>query len=213
VADNGGNADGLAIKFGSGAGNVVRGCRIYHNSGDGLDLTDFTGLVTITGTWSYGNGVNRWDMATFAGGGNGFKLGGGAPGPRAAHVITDSAAWDNGGYGFTESGNRTTITLTNNTAYRNGKAGFALVSSTSVLSRNLALANVDRDTWLGETVTATDNSWNQSGWATTILRSGDARGAEAPRGPDGSLPVTTFLLNRRDIDMGASMTSPPALAG
>jgi hypothetical protein len=135
VADNGGNADGLAIKFGSGGRNVVRGCRIYQNSGDGLDLTDFTDAVTITGTWAYGNGVNRWDIEAFSGGGNGFKLGGGEPGPRAAHVVTNSAAWDNGGYGFTESGNLTTLTLTNNTAYRNGKAGFALVNSTSKLRR------------------------------------------------------------------------------
>src|SRR4029079_15012708 len=155
----------------SGGGNVVRGCRIYHNSGDGIDLTDFTDAVTITGTWSYGNGVNRWDMETFAGGGNGFKLGGGTPGARATHVIADSAAWDNGGYGFTESGNKTTITLTNNTAFRNAKAGFALVYSTSVLRHNLALSNVAGDTWLGDAVSASDNSWNQSGWGTTVLRS------------------------------------------
>jgi hypothetical protein len=57
-------------------------------------------------------------------------------------------------------------------------------------------------------VTATDNSWNQSGWVTTVLRSGDPTGAEASRGADGSLPATTFLLNRKDDGMGASMTSP-----
>jgi pectate disaccharide-lyase len=75
--DAGGTADGLAFKYGSGTGNLVRGCRMYHNSADGLDLSDFTDPVTIQQSWSYGNGVNRWDIPGFGeGGGSGFKLGG-----------------------------------------------------------------------------------------------------------------------------------------
>jgi RNA polymerase sigma factor (sigma-70 family) len=190
------STDGLGIKNGSGAGNVVRNCRLYLNSGDGLDLSEFADPVTVTSTWAFGNG------------GNGIKLGGGSPAPAADHVISHSASWDNAGYGFTEAGNRGRLLLTNNTAYRNGAAGFALVYSSSVLRHNLALAN-ESDSWLGDAVDDADNSWNQAGWATTDLRSGDPTGTERARGPDGALPETTFLRNRRDAAMGASMRGSP----
>lgn len=203
--DAGGTADGLAFKYGSGTGNLVHGCRMYHNSADGLDLSDFTDPVTIQSSWSYGNGVDRWGISGFGeGGGNGFKLGGGDPAPAVAHAVTHSAAWDNAGYGFTEANNRGRLRVSNSTAYRNGKAGFAFVHSTSVLRHDLSLAN-ETDSWLGERVDDADNSWNQPGWTTTVLRSGDPTSARARRRADGSLPATTFLLNRRDPAMGADM--------
>lgn len=205
TSDAGGTADGLAFKYGSGAGNLVRGCRMYHNSGDGLDLSEFTDPVSVERSWAYGNGVDRWDIPGFTeGGGNGFKLGGGDPAPEVRHRVTRSAAWDNAGYGFTEAANHGQLRITNSTAYRNGKAGFAFVGSPSVLRHNLALANRD-ETWLGGTVDDEDNSWNQRDWATTTLRSGDPSSAEGPRGAGGALPETTFLLNRRDPAMGADM--------
>jgi RNA polymerase sigma factor (sigma-70 family) len=204
TGDNGGTADGLAFKYGSGAGNLIRGCRMYHNSADGLDLSDFSEPVTIERSWSFGNGVNRWDIPGFVAGGNGFKLGGGDTGLSAGHIVRDSAAWDNAGYGFTEAGNQGPLLLANDTAYRNRKAGFAFVASHSTLTRNLALANA-RESWLGEQVTVDNNSWDQPAWDTTTLRSGDPSTAQAPRQPDGSLPTTTFLLNRRDPSIGAAM--------
>ena len=59
---------------------------------------------------------------------------------------------------------------------------------------------------LGADVSATDNTWNQSGWTTTALRSGDPATARAARPDSGSLPETTFLRNRRDAAIGATMT-------
>jgi RNA polymerase sigma factor (sigma-70 family) len=203
TVDHGGSADGLAIKNGSGAGNVVRNCRLHTNSGDGLDLSAFTDPVTIASVWAYGNGVNRWNIADFAGPGNGIKLGGGSPAPAVNTVVSNSAAWNNAGYGFTEASNRGTLVLTNNTAYRNG-TGFAFTYSSSTMRHNLALANTT-DVTLGGGVEQADNSWNQSGWATTVLRSGDPTTAQATRATDGALPPTTFLLNRKDATVGASM--------
>ncbi|MEW2377250.1 sigma-70 family RNA polymerase sigma factor [Micromonospora sp. NPDC047812] len=206
TSDAGGTADGLAFKYGSGTGNLIRGCRMYHNSADGLDLSEFTDPVTVERSWAYGNGVDRWGIPDFTeGGGNGFKLGGGEPAPEVRHRVARSAAWDNAGYGFTEAGNHGELRIANNTAYRNGKAGFAFVDSVSVLRRNLALANRGTDSWLGAAVDDEDNSWNQRDWATTTLRSGDPSSAQGPRRADGALPVTTFLLNRRDPVMGADM--------
>lgn len=45
--DPGASADGLAFKYGSGAGNIVRGCRFWGNVDDGLDLHEFAGPVTV----------------------------------------------------------------------------------------------------------------------------------------------------------------------
>jgi hypothetical protein len=102
-------------------------------------------------------------------------------------------------------GNKGSLRLSNDTGYRNGDTGFAFVYSAAALRHDLALAN-GRDTWLGDRVNDADNSWNQSGWSTTALRSGDPATAEGGRRADGSLPATTFLANRRNRDMGASMS-------
>jgi hypothetical protein len=206
-AGGGEGADGVAVKYGSGAGNVIRGCRAYQNSDDGVDLGEFTSPVTVDTTWAYGNGVNRWNIADFAGDGAGFKLGGGSPAAPARHVVTGSAAWDNGSFGFTENGNAGSLTLRNDTAFRNGAAGFAFANSSSTLQRNLALGNAGTagDAWLGSAVVATGNSWNQAGWSPAALRSTDPTTAQGPRRADGSLPATAFLTNTRDPAVGARM--------
>ncbi|WP_326558473.1 sigma-70 family RNA polymerase sigma factor [Micromonospora sp. NBC_01796] len=202
---NGEYADGLGIEYGSGTGNVVRNCRLYENADDGLGLHEFTSPVTIEHTWSFGNGLNRWGIAPFDGDGYGFKLGGGTrPGP-VDHVITGSAAWDNAGYGFTESGNTGALTVRGNTAFRNGKTGFAFERSTSFLRQNLAVGN-GRESTLGDGVDAADNSWDQDGWSDAALLTTDPASAVAPRSPDGRLPATTFLTNTRDKRVGAAMT-------
>jgi hypothetical protein len=197
------NGDGLGIEYGSGQGNVIRGCRLYRNSDDGLGLHEFTSPVTIDSTWSFGNGVNRWGIENFKGDGYGFKLGGGEENVVSVdHVVTDSAAWDNATYGFTESGNHGKLTVEHNTAFRNGKTGFAFADSVSVLRANVAVGN-GRDVDVGGGVDAEDNSWDQSGWSEESLDTSDPSTALAPRRPDGSLPAVAFLTNERGI--GASM--------
>jgi RNA polymerase sigma factor (sigma-70 family) len=198
-------ADGLGIEYGAGQGNAVRGCRLYGNADDGLGLHEFASPVTIETTWSFGNGINRWRFDPFDGDGYGFKLGGGVPAPPVAHVITGSAAWDNAGYGFTESGNAGALVVRNNTAFRNGKTGFAFEMSVATLRQNLAVDNA-RDVQLGGGVAAADNSWNQTGWTGSAVLTGDSTSALAPRAPDGGLPRTAFLTNTRNPRIGASMT-------
>ncbi|WP_262056410.1 sigma-70 family RNA polymerase sigma factor [Streptomyces sp. STR69] len=205
TGSTGGHIDGLVFNDGSGSGNRVRGCRIYDNSGDGVDLSGFGDAVTVEHSRAFGNGVNRWGIATFSGGGSGFKLGGDA-GIRVAHVASNSAAWDNAGFGFTETGSSGTPRLTNDTAYRNGAAGFAFVHSAATLQRNLALAN-HPDDWLGTQARHSGNSWDQSGWTAAALHTADADSATAPRRRDGQLPSTPFLGNSKDPSIGAVLTS------
>ncbi|CAM5667127.1 hypothetical protein SAFG77S_11948 [Streptomyces afghaniensis] len=115
-AGHGQNADGIAVKFGSGTGNRITRARLFDNSDDGLDLWQFSSPVTIEHSWAFGNGENRWSDPAFEGNGNGFKLGGG--GASVAHVVNNNAAWDNGLHGFTENSNIGAIALNRNTAHQ-----------------------------------------------------------------------------------------------
>ena len=93
---NGESADGLGIKEGSGTGNVVRGARLWNNIDDGFDAWSFSSPITIQGSIAYGNGYNRWNIPSFSGDGNGFKLGGsGGTGPAAGHTVGNSMAFSN----------------------------------------------------------------------------------------------------------------------
>lgn len=204
--DAGQAADGLAIISGSGTGNVVRGCRTYDNVDDGVKVGQFTDPVTIDSTWSFGNGVNRWKLPAFSGAGDGFSLGGSDTAPAVADVVTRSAAWKNGGYGFTESGNKGAIKLSNNTAFRNVKDGFAFFYSPSRLHGDLAIGN-SRQAVLAAGAESSGNSWNEQGWNDSALRDIDPTVAEGPRRSDGTLPATTYLTNIKNVSIGAPMSA------
>ena len=187
---HGQNADGIAIKFGSGTGNKVTGARLYNNSDDGLDLWQFSSPVTIEHSWSYGNGKNRWSDSAFEGNGNGFKLGGG--GVAVAHIVNNNAAWDNTLNGFTENSNTGAIVLNRNTAYANTEAGFYFATGKARLARNLAVSNKGGLDKLGSSTVSAANNWD-SGVSTPSFKSTDATTAYASRQSSGALPVTTFL--------------------
>ncbi|WP_030933564.1 right-handed parallel beta-helix repeat-containing protein [Streptomyces sp. NRRL S-646] len=189
-AGHGQNADGIAIKFGSGTGNKVTGARLYNNSDDGLDLWQFSSPVTIEHSWAYGNGRNRWNDSAFEGNGNGFKLGGG--GVAVAHVVNNNAAWDNTLNGFTENSNTGAIVLNRNTAYANAQAGFYFATGKARLARNLAVSDKGGLDKLGPKTVSAANNWD-GGVGTPAFRSTDATSAYGVRKPNGSLPATTFL--------------------
>ncbi|MGP4085877.1 right-handed parallel beta-helix repeat-containing protein [Streptomyces sp. KR55] len=189
-AGHGQNADGIAVKFGSGTGNVLDGARLYSNSDDGLDLWQFSSPVTIKNSWAFGNGKNRWSDPAFEGNGNGFKLGGG--GASVAHKVQNNAAWDNTLHGFTENSNTGAIVLYRNTAYANTEDGFYFATGTARLARNLAVGNGDAKAKLGSATVSAANNWD-AGVATPAFATTDAKTAYASRQVDGSLPSTRFL--------------------
>lgn len=201
-ADRGRSGTGLAVTFGSGDGNVIRGCRSYHNATDGIDLGGFTSPVTVDSNWSYGNGVNRWQVPGWQSHGNGFTFGGSGRSP-VAHLVSNNAAWDNTGLGFNDEGNPGRIVLTANTAFRNGGTGFYLPDAAAVLNRNAAEGN-GRDTQLGTAVRSDANSWQAGRRGTEIFATTDPRTAEAARPADGGLPPTRFLTTGDRT--GATMT-------
>ncbi|MEV5954673.1 chondroitinase-B domain-containing protein [Streptomyces sp. NPDC051987] len=201
AAEHGQNADGVAIKFGSGSGNLVTGARLYNNSDDGIDLWSFASPVTIEHTWSFGNGVNRWGDTAFEGNGNGFKLGGN--GVTVAHVVNNSAAWGNAGNGFTENSNTGATAVNRTTAYANAKWGYYFATSAARLGKNLAVGNGSGPVGKGSSVVSAGNNWD-SGISTPSFVSTDASTTYNARRSDGSLPATTFLTTG-STTIGATM--------
>jgi hypothetical protein len=101
---DGENADGFAIKEGTGTGNTFTGCRAWNNADDGFDFFAWTSPVRLENSWAF----NQTD--TTGGGesdGNGFKLGG--DDVSAAHTISGLYATGNvngsNGEGFTRNSN------------------------------------------------------------------------------------------------------------
>jgi len=191
---------GLAIKFGGGTGNVVRGCRAFDNADSGFDVGHFADPVRLERNWAYGNGVNRWNAPEWQANADGFHLGGGSPAPSAAHELRDNAAWDNVGRGFSDGGNPGELRLANNTAFRNGDVGFHLPTAAAVLTRNAAVDNGLPSEIGDEKARSEQNTWDGGA---VRFRSTDPAPARGPRRPDGSLPATSFLTG--DSGIGAAM--------
>ncbi|MEY9996364.1 hypothetical protein ABIE67_008396 [Streptomyces sp. V4I8] len=203
---NGESADGLAIKEGSGTGNVVRGARLWNNVDDGFDAWKFASPILIENTVAYGNGFNRWNFPDFAGDGNGFKMGGGSPAPAVGHTLRNSIAYKNAAHGVTDNGNPGAQTLTRNTTWANAGTGFdADVSGgTAALTANLSVADA-RAVSVGSGTTTSGNSWNLGGtWNASSVLSTDPGALTGPRSADGSLPsAPSFLVPRNGTAVGA----------
>jgi hypothetical protein len=194
---------GLNIRFGSGAGNVVRGNRAYDNGDNGFDLGDFAGPVTLEHNWAWGNGRNHWNMPGWTSAASGFALGGGAPAPTAAHIVRQNASWDNASHGFSDDENPGRIQLSRNTAWQNADTGFSMRVAAARLTGNVAVEN-GTPFFLTAAAQATGNTWNQtSPPSAAIFRSTDPAEAAGRRRPDGSLPSTAFLTGPDGI--GATM--------
>ncbi len=76
VPNRGENADGFAAKGKLGPGNVFRNCRAWENADDGFDFWESPEPILLEDSVAIRNGINFWKIETFAGDGNGFKLGG-----------------------------------------------------------------------------------------------------------------------------------------
>ena len=110
VQCKGENADGFAIKEGTGTGNAFIGCRSWNNTDDGFDLFAWTSPVRIENSWAFDQSKTTSDTGSD---GNGFKLGG--DGVSTVHVLKDLTAVGNSrntGNGFTENTNPASLSCT-----------------------------------------------------------------------------------------------------
>jgi hypothetical protein len=196
--NNGESADGLAIKEGSGSGNVVRGARMWNNADDGLDYWMFSSPILTENSLAWGNGFNRWNLPDFTGDGNGFKLGGNSV--VGNHTLRNSMAWDNAVGGIIDNNNPGQHRIERCTAWDNPGTGFDFDRSSSTLTGNLAVAN-NPNVSLGSNSGGSGNSWDLGGtWSFTSTNPGSIIG---PRAADGSIPSSTFLRPSNGANVGA----------
>lgn len=129
-ATSGGNADGFACKLSAGTGNSFIGCRAFQNSDDGWDSYDMNNDVTYTDCITWHNGDAS--ITTYAGNGNGFKLG--SKGGTGKRTMTRCIAWDtkySGKKGFDQNNGVGVVTLTNCLSFDN-VIGYQLDAATSL---------------------------------------------------------------------------------
>ena len=176
ISNGGNSADGLKMVdgnhvrtlFGPDAetrGNVIRACRFWNNSDDGIDIwSSLDTLIEYTMAWSNGYGST--------GNGMGFKLGNSSL-RHSGTIIRNSIGFDNI-YNFTTNGG-TGVTFLNNTSWRpRGSIGFDLRARSAPEDgsegRNYAFNNISYDAATPASTRAssnpgpppehTHNSWN-----------------------------------------------------
>lgn len=194
-------ADGLALNFCTGTGNIVRGCRFYWNADDGLDLWSNEGHVLVENCWSFYNGYIP-DTFNTAGNGSGFKLGTVSNSSTTVkRTIQKCIAYKNRSWGFVENQALVNMLLYNNTGADNGTLNWWFGSwgaSPKTFRNNISLnggtlwGNVGY--LLGDDAIHDHNSWNGSGASNTDFISIDPAQLLLPRKEDGSLPDITFLV-------------------
>jgi hypothetical protein len=217
TGSHGGNADGFSAKWYIGTGNVFRGCRSWENSDDGWDLWMAINPVLIDTCWTWRNGSNFWNDASFAGNGNGFKLGGNYV--ATAHRLVHSVAYQNvgnGGKGIDQNNNTGSLTIDNNTSWGNRAADINMnttptTSGVITVRNNLVISGtVD----IQSSATQISNSWqviSSPAAGTNDVLSLDASFLSAARRDDGSLPESPLVRpvpGGRLVDKGANIGLP-----
>ena len=216
----GGNSDGFSAKWDLGPGNVFRGCRAWWNSDDGWDLWMGSSPILIEDCWAFYNGTNYWSIppSTFAGNGNGFKLGGNYTG--TPHRLVRSVAFRNMAHGVDQNNNTAGQTVDNNTCWANVMKNFNLnhnttnapMSGNHLVRNNLSIGGGSADSFWPGTIFS-NNSWQviSPAASNSDLQSVDESVATAPRQADGSLPVWPFLRlvpGGRLVDQGVDIGEP-----
>ena len=124
--DDGGDADGFAVKLFPGPGTKFYGCRAWSNSDDNWDLYMTYHPVVIDHCWAWHAGYLKDGSFDTKRNGNGFKLGGGGsaggaafPQSVGAHVVTNCVAFENGHKGFDQNNAYEGMYVINCTAWGN----------------------------------------------------------------------------------------------
>lgn len=213
----GSNNDGIGVHPSEGSeGNIIRGCRVWFNSDDGIDIIRAGAAITIENSWAFYNGYSPQFRSL--GDGTGFKAGGHAydaedrlPEVIPTHTIKFSIAARNKANGFYANHHLAGNNWYNNTAYQN-TINYNFLNRPSrednsnidtdgydhVIANNLShfgavgsihVANLD--TSLNEVTT---NSWEIiSNLSNDDFESFDISLLMSPRKEDGSLPDVAFM--------------------
>lgn len=222
------NADGFACKLYPGAGNTFAGCRAWENADDGWDLFMTTFPVTLERCWAWSNGdPSRFPgQGSYAGDGNGFKLGG--QDRPASHLVRRCIAFDHpfgSGNGFEDNNNTAPITLQHCTAWGN-RTNFQFKKAAHVVENSASFAPTRSKVGVefDAQVLSRGNSWvpdpnpkKRGKYLSTLQADAftglDATLAAATRAADGGLPDNGFAVPQPGsavVDAGIDLGLPYA---
>ena len=219
-----GGADGITIRSSNpDKTNTIRGCRMWWNSDDGVDLFGNNGTIIIENSWAFWNGYIPGTFTT-AGDGNGFKLGNTSMdlSTSVKRIIRYNLAFQNRKIGFDQNQAWCITHIYNNTSYDNANMGSPARSYSFAYGpqAHVAKNNIDYKTsmsaYFSDQSTVTNTSFLKNGSVNTAYSvsssdflSLDPTGVDGPRQSDGSLPNLDFLklalgsdLVNKGIDVG-----------
>ncbi|HEX2967687.1 MAG TPA: SwmB domain-containing protein [Bacteroidales bacterium] len=213
-----GNADGLEVGYQSSSmENKIVGCRLWHNSDDGIDLWQNNGNVIIERCWSWYNGY-REDGRTAGGDGGGFKFGSTTTqsGTEFKRTIRNSIAVYNRTRGFNQNGAKVKFYCYNNISWKNPYGFVFYTDNLAHVFRNNIVFDNSTENWNG---TFTNSVKDHNSYDAGLPSSGpvasaadfmslDTTGISKPRKSNGALPDINFmkLLAGSDlIDAGTNV--------
>ncbi|HLN74685.1 MAG TPA: hypothetical protein VK205_15445, partial [Prolixibacteraceae bacterium] len=120
-------ADGITIRSSNQSRvNTIRGCRMWNNSDDGVDLFENHGIVVIENSWAFWNG---YQPGTFdkAGNGDGFKVGVTLLdlSTEVKRILRNNLSFENRMIGIDQNNAKCITQMYNNTIYNNANLGTA----------------------------------------------------------------------------------------
>lgn len=216
-----GNADGLEVGYmNSSCENTIRGCRIWNNSDDGIDLWSNNGNVVIDQCWSWGNGY-REDGYTKGGDGGGFKFGATTTtsGTEFKRTVTDCVSAYNRTRGYNQNSANVKHNLYNNISYKNPEGMvFTNYNLANVFKNNVVFASSNQN-WSGD---FSNSVKDHNSYDATVSPNGpsvsaadyislDTTGISKPRQSNGALPSINFLklaAGSKLIDAGVNVGLP-----
>lgn len=191
-----GNADGLAIAYhSSSVENTVRGCRMWNNSDDGLDLWDNNGNLILENSWAWKNGYKS-DGST-AGDGCGFKFGKTTTenGSTFRRTVRNNIAVYNRSRGYMQNSANVRFNFYNNIAWKNNKGVvFSTFNLAHVFRNNIVFENGEN--WNGDfSRSVRDHNSNDPAplASSSDFVSVDTAGMNSKRKSNGELPDLGFM--------------------
>jgi hypothetical protein len=217
-----GGSDGLTIRVMDDPTtvNTIRGCRMWWNSDDGIDLFGNEGMIIIENTWAFWNGFQPGNFED-AGDGMGFKLGyTSVTGQPLKRKLTNSLAFQNKGWGIDGNEAICNMNVYSNTVYQNCYQSYTnwcgginlFVSYGTVpyyIKNNLAYRNGDGNVAYSDDglnagihTNIDHNSWELPVTITDAdFVSLSSLGVDGSRQADGSLPNINFLRLASSSDL------------
>ena len=196
------DCDGVNIDYiPAGNTNTIRGCRIYYNADDGVDLWRNNGIVVVDNCWIWGNGYAE-NHTTKVGNGNAIKLGETTTTDAAVRrIITKNLMYLHIANAVDQNAARAVCHVYNNTIWGND-VGINLwdYNLAHIIRNNAVFGNNDNYSNGNYSNTTRDHNsydttWQPSGIVTesSDFASIDTTGVSSARQSDGSLPIINFL--------------------